>query len=142
MLKRTARIIAILLVAGLLVSLASCDFFGLGKKYTIEATTYVDGLWVYMEYRESGSTEWIDADMVDEDGNSISFIVYGDSSYENTGFFDVPGLGTYDFRGVSILGGTLGVGEILDCEVVYDNMGLDSAHSVTISDLTSIHGFN
>ena len=131
--------IAFLLIALVMVT-SGCDIFG--KKYTIEVKSYVSGTWVYIEYRESGTTEWTGADLKDIDGDTVLFLLYNDSTYPDTAYFDVPGLGTYDFRAEDILGGLEGAGEILGGVVEFDNMGMDSAHSLTISDLASIHGFN
>ena len=137
--RRNLSVMLALLVIMLVMVVSACDLFG--KKYTIEAKSYITGSWVYIEYRESGSTEWIDADLYDADGYSVSFLLYSDATYPSEAFFDLPDAGTYDFRGVDILGVEEGNGVIADKVVEFDNMGSPSAYSVNISTTSSVHGF-
>ena len=46
-----------------------------------------ESYWVYIEYRESGITEWIDAELSDLDRDSGSFFLYNDFTYPDTVHF-------------------------------------------------------
>lgn len=123
----------------LTLALSGCGSLG---RYTIQIRTWDELLAIYtVQYRESGTTEWSDANMFDEDGGSVLSIVRGDSSRSDTAYFDVPGAGTYDFRALSILGNEVGMGIIEDCEVTEPNGGDLYYYTLSIGDDTLFHYF-
>lgn len=123
-----------------LVIISSCG--SLFTTYTVEVQSYIDGTFVWIQYRESGTTEWTDADLYDEYGDEVLWLAYnyGSGDYLDEAYFDLPGPGTYDFRGIDILSELEGDGIISDCVVDLD-LGEGADYYLTISDSSSLHGF-
>jgi len=139
--KIIGNILKVFVLVMLVFAVSGCD--GLFDTYTVKVRSYITSTWVFIQYRESGATEWKNAALNDENGDRVSHLVYQNSSYEDTAYFDLPGAGTYDFRAVDILGGLEGDGILTDCEIKYSREYMDDlyGHNISISNLSSIHDF-
>jgi len=129
------------LLAGLSVMLLTAGCSLDHKTYTVQAGTDVEDTRVYIQYRESGTEEWTDARLVDENGLAVEFLEYDDLFFTDTGYFDLPGQGQYDFRGVDEEGEEVGEDELLDHHVEHDNLGMKYGYTLFVSDEEDDHDF-
>jgi len=103
--KAVRRIIVSAVLIGMLFTVSSCDtlFAGMLGKITVKFTTYDESIYT-IKVRETGTTEWTEVALKDDEGNTLYSVSGWDSTLPDTAYFDLPSAGQYDIAVYDLLG--------------------------------------